>query len=1041
MDPSTSNSTTSPSSPNVDNVLSTILSSDTTSSSSSSTTSSVSTSQSIPATEVTIPVSNDIVLHIKTLDERNFSITIPSLNIKIEELKHIINKHINLPIEQQRLIFRGRVLQNQEYLYQCKINTNMTLHLVARCADMSISSPDYSSIRSPSDNTLHHNHDHSLLINDNFTINDSSSATSSTVPLSVPTRSATIHTSTINTSTTSEPSITRSTSLPSTTPTTVTPSTTITSSIFPTLPTRNYEHIYQILHTLRTTLVAAGWEISDTQNGTLIGPAQENTTTNSRTNNNNIDTTDNTSTSSSTEPITPSTTSTTPFLSSASLAAQASSSLPVTSSSSVNIIQDPNISITPLQNRSTINFATRTRRYFVIGQWIDVLDTIEQWLEATVVRTEREFILIHYNGWPQRWDEWLHVDSPRIAPFRTRSQHTTQPLALCPLPVNILPQAPRVGPPPPLLQNYNIHAESSHSLDADDIAVTVRLRADDVRPALSRTSEAVFIMEKMLRTLTELTSEQPRREARRSALHSGAKASSVYRETLIDMETKEDENKIKYVQTVDNTEVKSSPSLTSPNTAPKSEGLLYAQPKSTGSPAVSSPYHSYDSPHRRNGTSHPVSPASSSAMAISPSRTLSFSPSNTLAESPALADLEISGPLPVRSPSVSIIKNENEDSKEIVSDSLKPETIIFRNNEKDKTTNTNLTIDSSTAEIDQETFARAARVRDYQQGLEDRYEIEAIASQLAPMMDKIGRILIDLSPHVESLSRSPTFISAETTVRSTINNSSVLSIPLESSSVSETNAIVNNELENVQNALTRLRGQVSRVRADTFRLSNDVNRLLGEVRNAPSTLPSNIANVGNTTEKGIEESNSGTATVSSTSSSNERSSSTRSPTIWRINTNALASFHTGHGNTSRFTNPSAWLASRYNINRANSREVTSNSSTSNNSTGLNDPSLLSRYIMTPAIRDAVVAGFTGLIRSPINIIMNEMNVLSVRQPGWGLATGDGSLSLIRDTEAGRRALAHSSLMQSLAFTALTNVLRSNTEPVGRDDTNNNGSRN
>ena len=34
-------------------------------------------------------------------------------------------------------------------------------------------------------------------------------------------------------------------------------------------------------------------------------------------------------------------------------------------------------------------------------------------------------VYVHYNGWPSRWDEWIPVDSPRLAPFRTRTSRTT----------------------------------------------------------------------------------------------------------------------------------------------------------------------------------------------------------------------------------------------------------------------------------------------------------------------------------------------------------------------------------------------------------------------------------------------------------------------------------------------------------------------------------------------------------------------------------------------------------------------------------------
>lgn len=53
---------------------------------------------------------------------------------------------------------------------------------------------------------------------------------------------------------------------------------------------------------------------------------------------------------------------------------------------------------------------------------------------------------IHYNGWPPRWDEWLSWDSPRIAPFRTRTQHLSQAQHVSPAPVSAVRNAPRTGP-------------------------------------------------------------------------------------------------------------------------------------------------------------------------------------------------------------------------------------------------------------------------------------------------------------------------------------------------------------------------------------------------------------------------------------------------------------------------------------------------------------------------------------------------------------------------------------------------------------------
>lgn len=149
----------------------------------------------------------------------------------------------------------------------------------------------------------------------------------------------------------------------------------------------------------------------------------------------------------------------------------------------------------------------QAKRRWYKGQWIDVKDTVNQWLEATVVdimtpdeiiRSDRtrqslvaqssshvmsyedeavgsndedgrlklllepsedpndrtladlndnedligfrerdgnehvQLLLIHFNGWPHRWDEWIRSDSDRIRPFRTRSRHVKKANQFCP---------------------------------------------------------------------------------------------------------------------------------------------------------------------------------------------------------------------------------------------------------------------------------------------------------------------------------------------------------------------------------------------------------------------------------------------------------------------------------------------------------------------------------------------------------------------------------------------------------------------------------
>ena len=60
-----------------------------------------------------------------------------------------------------------------------------------------------------------------------------------------------------------------------------------------------------------------------------------------------------------------------------------------------------------------------SKRRIEIGQWVDVKDTIDMWLEAEVIGIREHQVYVHYNGWGRRWDEWIDMSSPRIATFRS----------------------------------------------------------------------------------------------------------------------------------------------------------------------------------------------------------------------------------------------------------------------------------------------------------------------------------------------------------------------------------------------------------------------------------------------------------------------------------------------------------------------------------------------------------------------------------------------------------------------------------------------
>ena len=67
------------------------------------------------------------------------------------------------------------------------------------------------------------------------------------------------------------------------------------------------------------------------------------------------------------------------------------------------------------------------KRILAKGQWVDVRDTVEQWLDAQVIEVsdDNKMVKIHYNHWSTRWDEWINTNSPRIMPFRYHTRQIT----------------------------------------------------------------------------------------------------------------------------------------------------------------------------------------------------------------------------------------------------------------------------------------------------------------------------------------------------------------------------------------------------------------------------------------------------------------------------------------------------------------------------------------------------------------------------------------------------------------------------------------
>ena len=79
------------------------------------------------------------------------------------------------------------------------------------------------------------------------------------------------------------------------------------------------------------------------------------------------------------------------------------------------------------KNEEKINCFNLNKRILAKGQWVDVKDTVEQWLEAQVIEVseDNKMVKIHYNHWSTRWDEWIETNSPRIMPFRYHTRQST----------------------------------------------------------------------------------------------------------------------------------------------------------------------------------------------------------------------------------------------------------------------------------------------------------------------------------------------------------------------------------------------------------------------------------------------------------------------------------------------------------------------------------------------------------------------------------------------------------------------------------------
>jgi len=129
---------------------------------------------------------------------------------------------------------------------------------------------------------------------------------------------------------------------------------------------------------------------------------------------------------------------------------------------------------------------------YKVGQWVDVIDTMGQWLEAQITKLSVDKVRVHFNGWGSRWDEWISVNSPRIAQFRT---YTIQS-----------PQSAFFSPYPSLEPDAQDHEIPERQTSYEDFLKRYLICYDETRKMLLQylmKSESLPIQTKLLEVLEE----------------------------------------------------------------------------------------------------------------------------------------------------------------------------------------------------------------------------------------------------------------------------------------------------------------------------------------------------------------------------------------------------------------------------------------------------------------------------------------------------------------------------------------------------------
>jgi hypothetical protein len=83
-------------------------------------------------------------------------------------------------------------------------------------------------------------------------------------------------------------------------------------------------------------------------------------------------------------------------------------------------------------NSQQENNSPNNRKQFYVGQQLDILDSVQYWTEAEVVKYDEvnKKIFVTFLFWTSKWDDWVDISPDKVAPLHTHTYNPPNPLKL-----------------------------------------------------------------------------------------------------------------------------------------------------------------------------------------------------------------------------------------------------------------------------------------------------------------------------------------------------------------------------------------------------------------------------------------------------------------------------------------------------------------------------------------------------------------------------------------------------------------------------------